>query len=101
MAKNNQEAELDVVLEGMPGADPKTEEDNEVFEVDMNFETPDDEETQEEESDEDVEVEEESPEEEVDPKNLTKEGYDKSDGFIVDDDDCVEGDLLLITNLGN
>ena len=31
--------------------------------------------------------EEESVEEEVDPKNLTKEGYDKSDGFIVDDDD--------------
>ena len=36
--------------------------------------------------------EEESQEEYVDPKNLTKEGYDKSDGFIVDDDDSMSLD---------
>tara|TARA_B100001093_G_scaffold516840_1_gene596658 strand:+ start:3399 stop:4100 length:702 start_codon:yes stop_codon:yes gene_type:complete len=36
--------------------------------------------------------EEESQEEYVDPKNLTKEGYDKSDGFIVDDDDSISLD---------
>jgi len=63
MAKNNQEAEVDVVLEGMPGADPKTEEDNEVFEVDMNFENPEEDEETQEENNEDVEVEEESSEE--------------------------------------
>jgi hypothetical protein len=31
-----------------------------------------------------------SDEEYVDPENLTKQGYDKSDGFIVDDDDSLE-----------
>ena len=31
-----------------------------------------------------------SEEEYVDPENLTKEGYDKSDGFIVDDDSLEE-----------
>jgi hypothetical protein len=38
---------------------------------------------------EDIEDEEESDEEYIDPKNLTKQGYDKSDGFIVDDDDSI------------
>ena len=36
------------------------------------------------------ESEEESEDEYIDPKNLTKQGYDKSDGFIVDDDDSIE-----------
>ena len=36
--------------------------------------------------------EEESPEEYVDPENLTKEGYDKTDGFIVDDDESISLD---------
>ena len=31
----------------------------------------------------------ESEEEYIDPKNLTKQGYDKTDGFIVDDDDSI------------
>ena len=31
-----------------------------------------------------------SDEEYVNPENLTKQGYDKSDGFIVDDDDSLE-----------
>ena len=38
------------------------------------------------------ESEEESEEEHIDPKNLTKHGYDKSSGFVVDDDDDDELD---------
>ena len=52
----------EIVLDGMPGADPKTEEDEKGFEVDMNFETEEQEETEVEEESE-QEVEEESPEE--------------------------------------
>tara|TARA_R100001163_G_scaffold26494_1_gene21522 strand:+ start:194 stop:1225 length:1032 start_codon:yes stop_codon:yes gene_type:complete len=51
----------EIVLDGMPGADPKTEEDEKGFEVDMNFET----ETEEQ---EETEVEEES-EQEVEEKS--------------------------------
>lgn len=87
MAKNNQEAEIDVVLEGMPGADPKTEEDNEVFGVDLNFETP--EETQEEEDDEDVEVEEESPEE-------SEEETEEEDSEVADEDEEDTGEEELL-----
>lgn len=87
MAKNNQEAEVDVVLEGMPGADPKTEEDNEVFDVDLNFETP--EETQEEEDDEDVEVEEESPEE-------SEEETEEEDSEVADEDEEDTGEEELL-----
>ena len=36
--------------------------------------------------------EEVSSDEYVDPENLTKEGYDKTDGFIVDDDDSISLD---------
>ena len=36
--------------------------------------------------------EEVSSDEYVDPENLTKEGYDKTDGFIVDDDDPISLD---------
>merc|ERR1712166_1484393 len=42
---------------------------------------------------EDIEDSEEEEEEEVDPKNLTKHGYDKSDGFVVDDDDIEFEDI--------
>ena len=52
----------EVVLDAMPGADPKTEEDKKGFEVDMNFETEEQEETEVEEEPE-QEVEEESSEE--------------------------------------
>jgi len=38
------------------------------------------------------EEEDESSEEYVDPENLTKEGYDKTDGFIVDDEDSISLD---------
>ena len=47
MAKNKKEEnqiEDNVVFETMPGADPVSEEDSKPFEVDMNFETPQDEE---------------------------------------------------------
>jgi len=69
MAKtqDNTTAEDKVELDVMPGADPVSEEDAKGFEVDMNFETPEEteEETEEaqEEADENVEVEEESSEE--------------------------------------
>ena len=69
MAKtqDNTTAEDKVELDVMPGADPISEEDAKGFEVDMNFETPEEteEETEEaqEEADENVEVEEESSEE--------------------------------------
>ena len=46
---------------------------------------------------EDIEDEEEDSEEEyIDPKNLTKQGYDKSDGFIVDDDELAAGALACV-----
>ena len=42
---------------------------------------------------EDLDEEEEvSSDEYVNPENLTKEGYDKTDGFIVDDDDSISLD---------
>ncbi len=66
MAKtqDNTTAEDKVELDVMPGADPISEEDVKPFEVDMNFETPEeDEEEAQEEADENVEVEEESLEE--------------------------------------
>ena len=66
MAKtqDNTTAEDKVELDVMPGADPISEEDAKPFEVDMNFETPEeDEEEAQEEADENVEVEEEPLEE--------------------------------------
>lgn len=66
MAKtqDNTTAEDKVELDVMPGADPISEEEAKPFEVDMNFETPEeDEEEAQEEADENVEVEEESLEE--------------------------------------
>ena len=39
---------------------------------------------------EDLDEEESSEEEYVDPENLTKQGYDKTDGFVVDDDSLEE-----------
>ena len=67
MAKtqDNTNAEDKVELDVMPGADPISEEDAKGFEVDMNFETPEEEDQEEaqEEADENVEVEEESLEE--------------------------------------
>lgn len=62
MAKNPEtENNEKVVYETMPGADPKTEEDAEGYQVDLNFE--DEDETQEEEENEVDEAEEESSEE--------------------------------------
>ena len=66
MAKtqDNTTAEDKVELDVMPGADPISEEEAKPFEVDMNFETPEeDEEEAQEEADENVEVEEEPLEE--------------------------------------
>ena len=65
MAKtqDNTNAEDKVELDVMPGADPISEEDAKGFEVDMNFETPEEDEEAQEEADENVEVEEESLEE--------------------------------------
>ena len=65
MAKtqDNTTAEDKVELDVMPGADPISEEDVKPFEVDMNFETPEEDEEAQEEADENVEVEEESLEE--------------------------------------
>ena len=66
MAKtqDNTTAEDKGELDVMPGADPISEEDVKPFEVDMNFETPEeDEEEAQEEADENVEVEEETLEE--------------------------------------
>ena len=43
MAKNQKEDNQnvdDVVLDAMPGADPKTEEDAKGYEVDLNFDAP-------------------------------------------------------------
>ena len=42
---------------------------------------------------EDIEDSEEEEEEVVDPENLTKDGYDKSDGFVVDDEDVEFEDI--------
>ncbi len=58
--KNNEE----LVFEGMPGADPKTEEDVKPFEVDMNFEDTEEEEIEEEQAEE-IEAEEQAIEEEA------------------------------------
>lgn len=40
MAKDNATTDDKIELDAMPGADPKTEEDTKGFEVDMNFESP-------------------------------------------------------------
>ncbi len=73
MAKDKNTEDLDIVMDGMPGADQKTTEDVEPFQVDLNFgdETPteDAEESEEEEvefptEEEVVEVEEETADEE-------------------------------------
>lgn len=86
MAKNPEtENTQDVVLDTMPGADPKTEEDTKSFEVDLNFDDPveeeTEEETQEEETDE-VEVEEESPEE---PEEETEEEETEPEPEVAED----------------
>lgn len=51
----------------------------------------------------DLESEEESEDEYIDPVNLTKDGYDKTDGFVVDSDDisdisCDIGDSNYISD---
>ena len=61
MAKNQKEDNQnvdDVVLDAMPGADPKPEEDAKGYEVDLNFDDP-------------VETEDKPEEEEIDPKTIT------------------------------
>tara|TARA_R100000700_G_C3171531_1_gene146121 strand:+ start:1268 stop:2293 length:1026 start_codon:yes stop_codon:yes gene_type:complete len=65
----------EIVLDGMPGADPKTEEDRKGFEVDMNFETEEQEETEvEEESEQEAEEESsEEPEEELEEEEVEPE----------------------------
>ena len=70
----------ELVLDTMPGADPKTEEETKGFEVDMNFETEEQEETEvEEESEQEVEEEpteeseEDSEEEEVETEPAVAE----------------------------
>lgn len=67
MAKDNATTDDKIELDAMPGADPKTEEDTKGFEVDMNFDTPEEDEVEfpKEEEIEEVEelkAEEESPE---------------------------------------
>ena len=68
MAKqdNKTEAQADdtLVFDAMPGADAKTEEDAKGFEVDMNFDSPDDEEVEFPKEEEVEEVEELKAEEE-------------------------------------
>ena len=92
MAKNkNPETETneDVVLNTMPGSDPKTEEEVKPFEVDLNFDDPvkdeedeeEVEETQEEETNE-VEVEEEPSEE---PEEETEEEEPETETEVAED----------------
>lgn len=71
----------DVVLDVMPGADPKTEEDEKGFEVDMNFETEEQEETEVEEESE-QEVEEEPTEE---PEEDSEEEEPETEPAIAED----------------
>jgi len=46
MAKDNATTDDTIELDTMPGADPKTEEDTKGFEVDMNFESPEEDEVE-------------------------------------------------------
>lgn len=81
MAKNPEtENNEELVYETMPGADPKTEEDAEGYQVDLNFE--DEDETQEEEENEVDEAEEESseePEEEAEEEVAEDTGEEAED----------------------
>ena len=64
MAKDNATTDDKIELDVMPGADPKTEEDAKGFEVDMNFETPEEDEVEFPKEEEIEEVEELKAEEE-------------------------------------
>ena len=83
MAKNPEtENNEEVAYETMPGADPKTEEDAEGYQVDLNFEEEDEDETQEEEENEVDEAEEEpseEPEEEAEEEGAEDTGEEAED----------------------
>lgn len=90
MAKNKKEDNQnvdDVVLDAMPGADPKTEEDAKGYEVDLNFDdpvetedTPEEEETEEEQDEvETTEEPSEEPEEETEEETVEDASEDPED----------------------
>ena len=97
MADENKNSE-DIVMETMPGADPISEEDAKPFEVDMNFETPDEDEVEFPKEDEIEEVEElkaeeepseesEEDEEEEDAEAADEEGEDSGEEEVLAEDD--------------
>tara|TARA_R100001510_G_scaffold15615_1_gene13054 strand:- start:177 stop:1199 length:1023 start_codon:yes stop_codon:yes gene_type:complete len=88
--------EENVVMDVMPGADPKTEEDSKGFEVDLNFETEEQEETEVEEEQQEAEEEpseepeEENEEEESEPEPEVEEDTGEETVLAEDEGDTQE-----------